>query len=199
MATGPLIALGIAHFSTTDERLTFFKGSGFLIGFVGVFFVIGLKTFQGEANALWPQLAIICAATSYAVSGAIAKKVENVSSSMFTACVLISASLMTVPVSLLIEAPFDVDFSVTSHSSLLAILYLGLVPTGLAFLIRFHLLRKVGYTFVSQVGYLVPMFGVLFGVIVFKETITQSIIIGLVLILTGIVVSRLTKDSFRVG
>jgi len=104
---------------------------------------------------------------------------------------------MTVPASLFFEAPFDVGASGASQSSLLAIFYLGLVPTGLAFLIRFHLLRTVGYTFVAQVGYLVPMFGVLFGVIIFDEALTPSIIFGLVLILTGVVVSRLTKESFR--
>jgi drug/metabolite transporter (DMT)-like permease len=197
MATGPLIVLGIAHFSTIDERLTFFKSFGFLMGFIGVLFVIGLDTFQGEGGALLPQLAIICASTSYAVSGAIAKKIETVSSSMFTACVLISASLMTVPASLLIDAPFSVAYTEVTRTSLLAILYLGLVPTGLAFLIRFHLLRTVGYTFVSQVGYLVPVFGVLFGAIIFNEVITQSIIFGLILILAGIVVSRLTKESFQ--
>lgn len=197
MATGPLIVLGIAHFSTIDERLTFFKIFGFLMGFIGVLFVIGLETFQGEAGALLPQLAIICASTSYAVSGAIAKKIETVPSSMFTACVLISASLMTVPASLLIDAPFSVAYTEVKRTSLLAILYLGLVPTGLAFLIRFHLLRTVGYTFVSQVGYLVPVFGVLFGAIIFNEVITQSIIFGLILILAGIVVSRLTKESFQ--
>ncbi len=199
MATGPLIALGIAHFSTTDERLTLFKASGFLMGFIGVLLVIGLETFQGEAKDLLPQLAIICAATSYAISGAIAKKIENIASSMFTACVLISASLMTVPASLLIEAPFAVDLTEISQSPLLAILYLGVVPTGLAFLIRFHLLRNVGYTFISQVGYLIPMYGVLFGTIVFDEVITQTIILGLVLILAGVVISRLTRDSFRLG
>jgi len=198
MATGPLIALGIAHFSTPDERVTFFKGIGFLMGFIGVLFVIGLETFRGEAMALLPQLAIICAATSYAISGAIAKRIENVASSMFTACVLISASLMTVPVSLLVEAPLQVNHSDASQSSLLAILYLGLVPTGLAFLIRFHLLRTAGYTFVSQVGYLVPMFGVLFGAIIFQETITLPAMFGLALILAGIFVSRLTRETLQI-
>lgn len=199
MATGPLIALGISHFTSTDDRLTLFKGLGFLMGFIGVLFVIGLETFQGEATALLPQLAIIFAATSYAVSGAIAKKIENIPSSMFTACVLISASLMTVPASLWMETPLPADFSEINQNALLAVIYLGVVPTGLAFLIRFHLLKVVGYTFVSQVGYLVPMFGVLFGAIVFKETITQSILIGLVLILAGIFVSRLNAKSFLRG
>jgi drug/metabolite transporter (DMT)-like permease len=197
MATGPLLALGIAHFTTSDERLSVFKGVGFLMGFIGVLFVIGLETFNIGLGELMPQMAIICAAFSYAISGAIAKKIENVASSMFTACVLISASLMTLPASLLIEAPYLLETTEVIQNSLYAILYLGLVPTALAFVIRFHLLRKVGYTFVSQVGYLVPMFGVIFGVIIFEEAITISILAGLILILAGIAVSRLTNDSFK--
>jgi len=191
MATGSLIAIGIAHFSTTDERLTWFKSTGFLMGFIGVLFIIGIETFRGGVTELMPQLAIICAATSYAAAGAFAKRIKNLATSMSTACVLVSASLMTVPASLLFESPFAVDITESRRISLLPILYLGLVPTGLAFLIRFHLLRHVGYTFVSQVGYLVPMFGVLFGAIIFKEAITSSIVFGLVLILTGILISRL--------
>lgn len=194
MATGPLIALAIAHF-TSDERLNRFKSTGFLMGFVGVLMVIGLSTFLHSDAALLPQLAIILAATSYAISGAIVKFIKEVSSSMLTASVLLSASIMTVPASLLFESPLSVTFSGNAQSALLAILYLGLIPTGLAFLIRFHLLKKVGYTFVSQVGYLVPMFGVLFGVLIFQEAITLSIITGLALILSGIVVSRIEPEK----
>lgn len=193
MATGPLIALGLAHFTTTDERMNKYSFSGFIIGFIGVVFVIGLKTFDQGIGELLPQLAIILAATSYAISGAIAKKVESVSSSMFTASVLIAASIMTVPASLLMDNPLSKSFVDGSMTSLMAILYLGLVPTGLAFLIRFHLIKSVGYTFVAQVGYLVPMFGVLFGALIFGEKITLSISFGLFLILTGIVVSRRGK------
>jgi len=190
MATGPLIALAIAHF-TSNERLNRFKGTGFAMGFFGVLLVIGISTFSNSSAALLPQLSIILAATSYAISGAIVKFVHNVSSSMQTAVVLLSASLMTVPLSLWLENPFAVLSTPESQSALVAIIYLGLIPTGIAFLIRFHLLKQVGYTFVSQVGYLVPMFGVLFGAFILGEVITLSIIAGLVLILSGIVVSRI--------
>ncbi len=194
MATGPLLALVIAHFTTTDERMTVYKSAGFLMGFIGVLFVIGLETFQSNIGALLPQAAIMAAAMSYAAAGAIAKKITGVASSMFTACVLIAASLMTVPASLIMESPFAAPTIENDYSALLALIYLGLIPTALAFLIRFHLLRKVGYTFVSQVGYLVPMFGVIFGAIIFSEPITVSILLGLVLILSGIGISRLHKN-----
>jgi drug/metabolite transporter (DMT)-like permease len=190
MATGPLMVLIIAHFTTTDERLNRFKSLGFMLGFIGVMFVIGLNTFKSGFGELLPQLAIITAAISYAVSGAIAKKVEGVSSSMFTACVLIAGSILTVPASLLLESPFLVIEGQSMTAPLLALIYLGIMPTGLAFMIRFHLIKTVGYTFVSQVGYLVPVFGVLFGAVLLNETISLSVLIGLTLILSGILISR---------
>ena len=139
------------------------------------------------------KIAIIGAATSYAVSGAIAKRIENVSSSMFTACVLVAASILTVPASLMLENPLEATLQATPMV-ILSVLYLGLVPTGLAFLVRFHLIKTVGYTFVSQVGYLVPVFGVLFGVVLLDESITLQIILGLGLILCGILISRKAQD-----
>ena len=197
MATGPLIALAIAHFTTTDERLNRFKAMGFTLGFVGVLLVIGLKTFSQSAADLIPQLAIILAATSYAISGAIVKQVKPMSSIMLTAVVFFFASLMTVPASLYFEQPLNVQIDTQVWPALGALIYLGLIPTALAFLIRFYLIKKVGYTFVSQVGYLVPLFGVIFGAIIFDEAITPAIVMGLALILMGIGLSRLSKESFR--
>lgn len=195
MATGPLIALAIAHFTTDDEKLNRFKLLGFVMGFIGVLFVIGLDSFSASAAQWLPQLAIIGAATSYAISGAIAKRVANVSSSVFTACVLGAAALMTLPASLIMENPVDDLVASGFGPATLALIYLGLIPTGLAFLVRFHLIKTVGYTFVSQVGYLVPLFGVLFGALIFQEAITLPIVTGLVLILAGIFVSRLSARN----
>lgn len=191
MATGPLIALALAHFTTEDERLNRFKLLGFAMGFVGVLFVIGLGTFGAGFGEWLPQLAIIGAATSYAISGALAKRVPPMNSAMFTACVLLAATAMTLPATFITEDPIAA-LSQTKAHALMALVYLGIIPTGLAFLVRFHLIKTVGYTFVSQVGYLVPLFGVIFGALIFGETITLSIVIGLVLILGGVFVSRLT-------
>ena len=69
-------------------------------------------------------------------------------------------------------------------------MYLGLFPTAAGFLVRFYLIRMHGYTFVAQVGYLVPLFSVLFGAVLLGETLTAPMLFGLMLILGGIVISR---------
>ncbi len=190
MAIGPLIALVIAHFTTTDERLNRYKAIGFSLGFIGVCFVIGVQPIAAGIGELVPQLAILLAATSYAISGAVAKRIHGVSSAMVTACVLGFASLITVPLSFITETPLAAILHRETLSSLIALIYLGLIPTGLAFLIRFYLIKNVGFTFVSQVGYLVPVFGVMFGVLLLDEAITRTMVFGLACILTGLAISR---------
>lgn len=191
MAIGPLIVLVLAHFTTTDERLNRFKAIGFILGFIGVLFVIGIQPLRQGLGELVPQLAILLAATSYAISGAVAKKITGLNSSTVTACVLFFASLMTVPMSFVMESPLLVKGD--GMQAILALAYLGVIPTGLAFFIRFYLIRSVGYTFVSQVGYLVPVFGVIFGALLLDEIITWTMIAGLVLILGGMALSRRTS------
>jgi len=189
MATGPLIAILLAHFTSNNERITRYKTAGFVMGFIGVLFVIGLNTFAKGMGDLLPQLAIIVAAASYVISGAMVKRLKDISSAMVAAGVLLGGCLLTLPASLLLENPISQSASMPS-SAIIALVYLGLIPTGAAFFVRFYLIRQYGYTFVAQVGYLVPLFSVMFGVILFGETLTLGMFVGLFLILGGIVLSR---------
>jgi drug/metabolite transporter (DMT)-like permease len=192
MATGPLIAILLAHFTNSNERITRFKTAGFVIGFIGVLCVIGLDTFTMGVGDLLPQLAIIAAAASYVISGAMVKRLTGISSAMVAAGVLMGGCIITLPASLLLENPFAQanQGANLSSSAIIALVYLGLIPTGAAFFVRFYLIRQYGYTFVAQVGYLVPLFSVMFGVILFGETLTLAMFVGLFLILGGILLSR---------
>ena len=192
MATGPLIAILLAHFTSSNERITRYKTIGFLMGFIGVLCVIGLNTFTKGVGDLLPQLAIIAAAASYVISGAMVKRLAGMSSAMVAAGVLIGGCIVTIPASLLLENSFTQanQSSDLSSTAIIALVYLGLIPTGAAFLVRFYLIRQYGYTFVAQVGYLVPLFSVLFGVILFGEAMTLALFIGLFLILGGVLLSR---------
>jgi drug/metabolite transporter (DMT)-like permease len=189
MASGPLITLVLAHFFTTDERINSRKALAFVLGFVGVLLVIGVGAFSSGIGALLPQLALIMAATSYAISGLLVKRLTGISNTMMSACVLLAGSLITLPAALLWETPAS-NLAAASASALLALIYLGLFPTGLMFLVRFYLINNYGYTFVSQVGYLVPLFSVFFGALLLGEQLSLSIFLGLGLILVGIFISR---------
>ena len=100
-----------------------------------------------------------------------------------------SACLITVPASLWLDSPFS-QAAKLPDSAIIALVYLGLIPTGVAFVVRFYLIRQYGYTFIAQVGYLVPVFSVFFGVVLLGEVFTLAMLAGLLLILGGIVLSR---------
>ena len=190
MATGPLIALILSHFFSTDDRFTLFKFLGVLVGFAGVIVVLGLETFSGIGDNFYAQIITMLAAMCYACSGILVRRIKEKSNTVVTASILISATALILPVSLIFETPW-VAIASSETNSILALLYLGLIPTALAFILRFYLIREVGVTFASYVGYLVPFFGVLWGALFLGERLPSTTIIGLLLILAGIAVSRL--------
>ena len=92
-----------------------------------------------------------------------------------------------VPLAFLLEDPLPAQVSTTS---MLSLLYLGVIATALAMTIRFVIIRVNGAVFMSQVGYLVPLFGVIWSGLYFADAINLQTILALSLILVGIAVSR---------
>ena len=74
--------------------------------------------------------------------------------------------------------------------STLSLLYLGIVATGLAWLIRFRILAVNGLVFQTQVAYLIPIFGVFFGYFLMDEVITWRVLISLSIIIFGIYIVK---------
>ena len=77
-----------------------------------------------------------------------------------------------------------------SFESTLALVYLGVFPTGVAWMLRFHILTKVGLVFQTQVAYLIPLFGVFFGYIIMGEQITWRVLVSLIIIIIGIYIVK---------
>ena len=99
------------------------------------------------------------------------------------------------PLSMLFETPWELT---PSFESTLALLYLGVVATGLAWLIRFRILTVNGLVFQTQVAYLIPIFGVIFGYFFMNEIITWRVLISLVIIILGIyIVKKNNKGTKR--
>jgi drug/metabolite transporter (DMT)-like permease len=68
----------------------------------------------------------------------------------------------------------------------MSVIYLGIVPTGVAWLLRFKILKKNGLIFQSQVSYLIPIFGIILGYIFLSELITYKVLISLLAVVVGI-------------
>lgn len=187
MAMGPLYVLVLAHFLTKDDRFTIGKILAVVFGFAGVMIIIGTKPFGALGIEFVSQLAVMGASLCYATSGILVQRFKSMPPTMITAGALITSTVIILPLSLIIERPWT--FS-PEPSAFYAVVYLGLFPTALAYLMRFHLIASVGVTFFSLVGYMVPVFGVLWGALILSEIIPLTSILGLGLILIGIQLSR---------
>ena len=115
------------------------------------------------------------------------KKNENV-----TGSILIWAVIILIPLSFLIEKPWTYNPSVQSTIS---VVYLGLVSTGIAWLLRFKILVNNGLIFQSQVSYLIPIFGTILSYIFLRELITFKVVISLVAVTIGIYFVRRAGDK----
>ena len=106
------------------------------------------------------------------------KKNENV-----TGSILIWAVIILIPLVSFLEKPWNINPRIDSTVS---VIYLGLVSTGLAWLLRFRILVKNGLIFQSQVSYLIPIFGTILSYIFLNELITVKVLICLIAVVVGI-------------
>jgi drug/metabolite transporter (DMT)-like permease len=187
MATGPIVALLLSHYMTADDRFSIDKAGGIVLGFSGVIVLVGADVLGGHQRPVFGQLAVMSAAACYAISAVITRHVAHVPPLMNSAIVLGTAALYMVPLALAVDHPWELQ---PSYAASLTLLFLGLVPTALAYLLRFQIVQFVGATFMSQVSYLVPLFAVFWGWLFLDQVPLRRSWVALALILTGVYISR---------
>ena len=104
-----------------------------------------------------------------------------------TASILIWGALVLMPISLFIEQPWNLS---PRLDSTLSLIYLGIFSTGIAWLLRFYILKHNGLVFQAQVAYLIPIFGVILGFLFLKEAITSKVIVSLIAVIIGIYIVK---------
>ena len=187
MAAGTFSALILSHFFSADERINPARALGVLVGFCGVLVLVisalidtGLGTFKG-------QLAVMLAGVSYASSSVMARRIVHIPSLPAAAGILLSASTYMMFLAWLFEQPFTLH---ADSSAMAAVIFLGVFSTALAMAIRLNIIRHNGAVFMSQVGYLVPLFGVFWSWLLLAEAIGQNTLMALAIILLGITITR---------
>ena len=186
MASTPLSATILAHFFTKYEKINFLKTIGILLGFSGIIFLFTDKILFNESN-IWSALIILLASTFYVVGGVLTLKISNKSNENVTTSILIWATIFLLPLSLFFEQPWNLTPRIDSTISLV---YLGIFATGIAWLLRFYILKNNGLVFQAQVAYLIPIFGVILGFLFLKETITSKVIVSMIAIIFGIYIVK---------
>ena len=187
MSTTPITGSVLAHFFIKDEKITFLKSLGIIIGFLGVLFLFSDKLIINERNYLF-ALIVILGSLFYSISGILILKTLKKSGNLnVTTSTIIWSIIFLLPLSFIFESPMESNPSIKSTLSLI---YLGVVATGLAWWLRFKILAKNGIVFQTQVAYLIPIFGVIFGSLLLNEQITWKVIASLIIIMFGIYIVK---------
>ena len=182
MSTTPLSSTILGHYYTKDEKFNLTKTIGILIGFAGIVYLFSDNLLINENNFV-SALLILLGSTCYVIGGVLTLKIKEKKNENVTGSILIWAIIILFPLSFFIEKPWV--YTPTLQSTV-SVIYLGLVSTGIAWLLRFKILINNGLIFQSQVSYLIPIFGTILSYLFLKELITFKVLVSLIAVIIGI-------------
>ena len=182
MSTTPLSSTILGHFYTKNEKFNLVKTFGILIGFSGIIYLFSDNLLINDSNFI-SALLILLGSTCYVIGGVLTLKISKKKNENVTGSILIWAILILIPFVYFIEKPWN---TVPSIESTISVVYLGMVSTGVAWLLRFKILKDNGLIFQSQVSYLIPIFGTILSYIFLKEIITPKVLLSLLAVVVGI-------------
>ena len=182
MSTTPLSSTVLGHFYTKNEKFNFIKTIGILIGFSGILYLFSDNILINENN-FFSAILILLGSTCYVIGGVLTLKISKKKNENVTGSILVWAVLILIPIVSIVEQPWNVS---PRLDSTISVIYLGLVSTGIAWLLRFRILVNNGLIFQSQVSYLIPIFGTILSYIFLKELITFKVLISLIAVSVGI-------------
>lgn len=181
-ATTPLFTAIVARF-WLNESLSIRKVIGILVGLAGVCILMGWSSVPFTVEVWLSIGASLMASLFYGIGGVYTKRIFtgtpplslSIGQQLSAGIILIPLSIVTVP-----TAPI-------SLTVILAVLGLAVLSTSIGYLLYFYLVEHVGPTKTVSVTFLVPLFGILWGVLLLHEQITIGTIVGLLVILAGVI------------
>jgi drug/metabolite transporter (DMT)-like permease len=190
-ATTPLwtvvLALAVRH----QKTVTGWQAAGLVFGFAGAVLIFTpWRSASGLVSA--GGLECLAASASYAVSYIYMDRYlarRGIGPVVLSACQLAVAAVMlalALPVS-------GVQMPRITTEDLAAVAVLGILGTGIAYVLNYQIITSEGATVASTVTYLVPVVAIVLGVLVLGETITATVLAGIALVLTGVALTRLTR------
>ncbi len=186
-ATVPLFTIVIAHVALHDDKITFHKTLGLLMGFAGVV-VLMSKDIGASASSLLGGGAVVLASAFYAGSGVYARKTtEDAPSILRSVGPLMSSTAVMWLMTFTTERPLRLPHLPITW---IALLWLGFLGSGFAFILSYYLIHEIGPTRTSMVTYLFPLGGVLLGVSFLGEQLSWQLLAGGALIVASLAVAN---------
>lgn len=194
--TMPLFTILIAHFWLHDDKITPARFAGLVVGFGGVLVLgsrdLGPEGFHGTA---WGQLAVLIATVSYAVASTFSRRHLRDEPPLLqaTMVVLVGDAILWSSVGVA-ERPLHLP---TAALPWIALAWLGLLGSCLAYLLYFYLIKAWGPTRASLVTYVFPVIGLILGIAFLGERVDWHLVLGSLLVVSGIVVVNVGSRTTR--
>ncbi|MBI2757732.1 MAG: DMT family transporter [Chloroflexi bacterium] len=186
-ATVPLFTIVVAHYLLHDDKMTWPKVIGLLMGFAGVI-VLMSKDIGGSPGSVFGEIAIVVASMFYAGSSVYARKSTQEASGLIRgAGPLVSSTAVMWAAALTVEQPFKIP---QIPITWIALLWLGVLGSGFAFILNYYLIHEIGPTRTTMVTYIFPLGGVILGVLFLNEQLSWQLLAGAVLIVASLAVAN---------
>ncbi|HSK94104.1 MAG TPA: DMT family transporter [Candidatus Angelobacter sp.] len=190
----PIFSLILAGLALKTEPVTMLRVIGLVLGFVGAALLAGRELeLRTDASGLLGALAVVLAAVSYAAGASFAKhRIRHAHRYVVAGGTLVFAAIYM----WLLAIPADGGIIVPAEpSTLLAVAWLGILGSFVAYLLFFFLIEHLGATMASMVTYMFPVIGVGIGVLLLNELMDPRLAIGTALVVLGIVIVTLRYDA----
>ncbi|MBO6585156.1 MAG: DMT family transporter [Gracilimonas sp.] len=182
----------------TDEKLTLLKGLGVLFAFAGVTLIImgGQDTLSFESETFLGNIITLVAAVCWATYTILSRKYLAIYSPIQYSAFMSVVGLIAL---LIVGLPFliKLNWSEISYIGYGGIFYSGALSIGLAYIIWNNGVKMIGAVRTAAYQNLVPVLGLIFGLVLLGEELSVLQYIGAGLVITGIVLARLTVTSFK--
>ncbi|MEO7229321.1 MAG: DMT family transporter [Candidatus Limnocylindrales bacterium] len=181
----PLFVIVIASIFLHDEPITVNRLVGLIVGYAGVVILVSRSLgLGGSESSLFGELALLGSTLSYAVGAVYARRNVKGLRPMIPALFQVAFAFVIVTViALVFEDPLSVSWNA---DAIIAVVWLGILGSGLAYLVMFRLLGRLGATRTSLVAYLLPVFGIASGFFVLQETVDARVLFGTALVIAGV-------------
>jgi drug/metabolite transporter (DMT)-like permease len=185
-ATVPLFTVVLAHLFLHDDKMTVQRVLGLFVGFIGVVVLMSEDISTGAHSSILGQAAVILASIFYAASSVYARrKTQSAPGLVRGAAPLVSATVIMWIIAPVAESSFKIP---RLPLTWIAVLWLGVLGSGLALMLWYYLLHEIGPTRTGMVTYIFPLGGVILGVIFLNEHLSWQLAVGALLIISSIVV-----------
>jgi drug/metabolite transporter (DMT)-like permease len=182
-ATTPIFMVAVAHWGTEDEKLSWGKVAGIVLGIAGVMVLVGSDAFGG-GSYIWGELAVVGASCAYGFGGVYSRRFKDLPPLVAATGQVSGGAVILLPLSLLIDQPWRLPMPGADVWA--ALLAIALVNTALAYFVYYRMLGGAGVTYISLVTFLIPVIALMLGAIFLDERVTVQALAGMAVITLGL-------------